>query len=97
MKGKLPWWLVVFLGWIVIFAADALLSAAAVRMLEAMDTPGLLRGAWYLLLLGGAFMALALVIAIVRALVSLASSHKRECALAILLPPLLVLLYNRFI
>jgi hypothetical protein len=97
MKGKLPWWLVVILGWIVIFAAGVASStAAAVPLRAARDTPGLLGGAWYLLLLGGAFIALAFVITIVRALASLARSRQQECALAILLPPLLLLLYNLF-
>jgi hypothetical protein len=49
------------------------------------------------LIVGGALIALALVVAIVRALVSLASSRKWECTLAIWLPPLALFLYDLFI
>jgi hypothetical protein len=95
MRGKLPWWLVVILGWIVIFAAGKLfLPAAAVLRLAAKDTPGLLGGAWYMVLLAGAVIALALVVAIVRVLVVLASSHQRESIVLIFAAPFLLLLYK---
>lgn len=74
MRGKLPWWLVVILGWIVIFAVAVTCQAGGARlMLLAKDTPGLLGGAWYMAVLAGAVVAVALVVALVRALVALAS------------------------
>jgi hypothetical protein len=97
MKGKLPWWLVVILGWIVLFAGGAALMRGAATPLEfAKDTPGLIGGAWYLVLLGGTFIALGLAVAIARALASLASKHRMECALAIIVPPLVLFLYNLY-
>jgi len=52
MRGKLPWWLVVILGWIAIVAVIAVCRAGGERlMLLAKDTPGLLGGAWYMALL----------------------------------------------
>ena len=95
MRGKLPWWLVVLLGWVIVVVSGLLLRpGAAALMSRAKDTPGLLGLAWYMALLAGAVIAVGLVVAIVHGLVALASSYQRESTFAILAPPILWLVYS---
>jgi len=95
MRGKVPWWAVVVLGWVAMAAIVVVSRAGGAKLLAvARDTSGLMGGAWYMALLAGALLAIALAVAVARALVVLADSHKPESLLAILVPPSLWLLYN---
>jgi hypothetical protein len=94
MKGKLPWWLVVILGWVVIVAVGAaFLFVASLIPFTSLDTPAMLRIVGYILLVAALLIALGLAGAATRVLLFLASSHKRACLLGILLGPVMIILY----
>jgi len=94
MKGKLPWWLVVILGWAAIVAVGAaFLFVSSALPFTSMDTQGMLRIVGYILLLAVLLIALGLAVAAIRVLLFLASSHQRVCLLGILLGPVMIILY----
>lgn len=94
MKDRLPWWLVVPLGWIVIAVATVVTWAAPALTLATGDT-GILAGPLGLLLLASIWLvALALAVQVVRVGPILARSLKLLCGilLALALIPLLAII-----
>ena len=92
MSGRLPWWLFVSLGWVVIFVvAIAYWFIAVFLGLVAAQMYPLVRIGFFLLLLGGAVVTLFLSIAIGDRMNSIACAHRGGCAFTIVTPLLLLL------
>jgi hypothetical protein len=87
MRGKLPWWLVVPLGWVMTLAAVVLWNPVSGRLAgRAADAPGPIGVVWYMGLAAAAIVGLALVVAAARGLAALADAHRRATLIAILAP-----------
>jgi hypothetical protein len=93
MSGRLPWRLLVILGWVVILVVALEYCFCAVMLLFAgAQSISYIGSAWYLTLLGGALITLILSIAIGRRMYSIARAQGGGCALVIVTPLLLLCL-----